>query len=151
MKFSIMPSWSLRPCCIRTQPEAFCLNRKMPLPEVPAKAVNLLAASTGAISLFVIGGSLVGIRIGGMKRDVAAIAIGKLVLHPLLVLAMVMVLPPMQRELQLAVVLMAAVPMLGIYPILAQKHGHDAMAAAAQLGTTVASFATLTLLLWAIA
>jgi malonate transporter len=43
---------------------------------------------------------------------------------------------------------MAAVPMLGIYPILAQKHGHDAMAAAAQLGTTVASFFTLTALVW---
>jgi predicted permease len=118
------------------------------LPEMLAKAVNLIAASTGAVSLFVIGGSLVGIRIGGMKRDVAVIALGKLVLHPLLVLAVVLVLPPMARELQIAVVLMAAVPMLGIYPILAQKHGHDAMAAAAQLGTTIAAFFTLTALLW---
>jgi predicted permease len=90
----------------------------------------------------------VGIHIGAMKRDVLAIALGKLVMHPLLVLAMVLVLPPMARELQVAVVLMAAVPMLGIYPILAQKHGHDGMAAAAQLGTTVASFFTLTALLW---
>ena len=121
------------------------------LPEFLAKAVNLFAASTGAISLFVIGGSLVGIHIHGMKRDVTVIAIGKLLVHPLLVLALVMVLPPMPRELQVAVVLMSAVPMLGIYPILAQRHGHDGMAAAAQLGTTVASFFTLTALLWAIA
>jgi malonate transporter and related proteins len=120
------------------------------LPEMFAKAVNLLAASTGAVALFVIGGALVGIRIHGIKRDVAAIAVGKLLVHPLMVLALVMLLPPMQRELQVAVVLMAAVPMLGIYPILAQKHGHDGMAAAAQLGTTVASFFTLTALLWAI-
>ena len=61
---------------------------------------------------------------------------------------LVLLLPPMQRELQVTVVVMAAVPMLGIYPILAQKHGHDSMAAAAQLGTTVASFFTLTALLW---
>ncbi|MEJ6023672.1 AEC family transporter [Ramlibacter sp. PS4R-6] len=121
------------------------------LPEPVAKAVNLLAMSTGAISLFVIGGSLVGIHIGGMKRDVAVIAVGKLLLHPLLVCGLVYLLPPMARELQVAVILMAAVPMLGIYPILAQKHGHDGMAAAAQLGTTVASFFTLTALLWAIA
>jgi predicted permease len=120
------------------------------LPEPLAKAVNLLAASTGAISLFVIGGSLVGIHIGSMKRDVIAIGLGKLLVHPLLVLALVLVLPPMARELQVAVVLMAAVPMLGIYPILAQKHGHDGMAAAAQLGTTVAAFFTLTALLWAV-
>jgi malonate transporter len=120
------------------------------LPEPVAKAVNLFAASTGAISLFVIGGSLVGIRAHGLRRDVTAIALGKLLVHPLVVLGLVFLLPPMARELQVAVVVMAAVPMLGIYPILAQKHGHDAMAAGAQLGTTVASFFTLTALLWAI-
>lgn len=118
------------------------------LPEPVAKAVNLLAASCGAISLFVIGGSLVGIQVQGMRRDVAAVAVGKLLVHPLLVLALVWLLPPMARELQVAVVVMAAVPMLGIYPILAQKYGHDDTAAAAQLGTTVASFFTLTLLLY---
>jgi hypothetical protein len=121
------------------------------LPEPAAKAVNLFAASTGAISLFVIGGSLVGIHVHGMRRDVTVIAVGKLFLHPLIVLALVWALPAMRHELQVAVVLMAAVPMLGIYPILAQKHGHDAMAAAAQLATTVASFFTLTALLWVIA
>lgn len=118
------------------------------LPEPVAKAVNLFAMSTAAISLMVIGGSLVGIPARGMARDVGVVAFGKLLLHPLAVLLLVALLPPMERELQLAVVMMAAVPMLGIYPILAQKHGHDGMAAAAQLGTTVLSFFTLTLLLW---
>lgn len=121
------------------------------LPEPLAKAVNLFAASTGAISLFVIGGTLVGVRAHGMKRDVTAIAVGKLLVHPVLVGLLVLLLPSMRHELQVAVVLIAAVPMLGIYPILAQKHGHDTMAAGAQLGTTVASFFTLTALLWAIA
>ena len=63
--------------------------------------------------------------------------------------AAVLLLPPMARELQVAAVVLAAVPMLGIYPILAQKHGHDTLAAAAQLGTTVASF-TLTAFLFAV-
>ena len=118
------------------------------LPEPVAKAVNLVAKSTAALSLMVIGGSLVGLRARGMARDVGTIAAGKLLLHPLAVLLMVVLLPPMDRDLQTAVVVMAAVPMLGIYPILAQKHGHDSMAAAAQLGTTVLSFFTLTSLLW---
>jgi malonate transporter len=121
------------------------------LPEAMARAVNLFAASCAALSLFVIGGSLVGIRAQGLVRDVGAIAIGKLLLHPMVVAALVWLLPPMTRELQTAIVIMAAVPMLGIYPILAQKHGHDSMAAAAQLGTTVASFFTLTALLWVLA
>jgi predicted permease len=118
------------------------------LPEPAAKAVNLFAMSTAAVSLMVIGGSLVGIPARGMARDVGAIAAGKLLLHPLAVLLMVVLLPPMPQDLQTAVVIMAAVPMLGIYPILAQKHGHDGMAAAAQLGTTVLSFFTLTSLLF---
>ena len=114
------------------------------LPEPVARTVNLFAAATAALSLFVIGGSLVGIRLQHHAREVAVIAAGKLLLHPLLVLAAVLLLPPMQPELQTVVVVMAAVPMLGIYPILAQRHGHDSMAAAAQLAATVASFFTLT-------
>jgi hypothetical protein len=43
---------------------------------------------------------------------------------------------------------MAAVPMLGIYPVLAQPYGEDGPAAAAQLGATIASFFTLSGLLW---
>ncbi|MGE0331054.1 MAG: AEC family transporter [Ramlibacter sp.] len=121
------------------------------LPTPAARAVDLLAAACAALSLFVIGGSLVGVATHGMARDVAAIAAGKLVLHPLAVLLLVWLLPPMARELQVAVVIMSAVPMLSIYPILAQKHGHDGPAAAAQMGTTLASFVTLNLLLLALA
>ena len=120
------------------------------LPEPAARTVNIFAAACASLSLFVIGGSLVGIRLQGMRRDVVAVGIGKLFVHPLLVLAAVLLLPPTVRELQIAVVVMAAVPMLGIYPILAQKHGHDSMAAAAQLGATIASFFTLTALLWVV-
>ncbi len=120
------------------------------LPETAARAVNLFATSCGALALFVIGGSLTGTPIPGLKRDVAAIAIGKLLLHPLAVFAMLWILPPLHASLHVAALIFAAVPMLGIYPILAQKHGHDGMAAVAQLFTTVVSFITLTLLIWAI-
>lgn len=120
------------------------------LPEPIARAVNLFAVSCGAISLFVIGGSLVGIQVRGMAANVTAVAVGKLLVHPLLAVVALWLLPPMARELQVAVVLMSAVPMLGIYPILAQKYGEDANAAAAQMGTTVVSFFTLTGLLWVV-
>lgn len=110
------------------------------LPEVAARTVTMFAVSCAALALFVIGGSLSGLRLQGLQRDVA----GKLLLHPLCVLVAVLLLPPMAREMQVIAVLMAAVPMLGVYPILAQKHGHEGLAAAAQLGATVVSFFTLT-------
>lgn len=120
------------------------------LAEPVARTVDLFAAATASLSLFVIGGSLVGLRLRGLARDVGVITAGKLLLHPLCVLAAVLLLPPMARELQMIAVVMAAVPMLGIYPILAQRHGHETMAAAAQLASTIASFFTLTVLLLAV-
>lgn len=121
------------------------------LPEPIGRAVGLLAASCSGVALFVIGGSLVGQAMRGVWRDVSLILVGKLLLHPLAVLVLVMLLPPMPRELQVAVVMLAAVPQMGIYPIVAQRFGHDGLAASAQLASTLVSFFTLTALLWLLA
>jgi predicted permease len=118
------------------------------LPEPISRAVGMLAASCSAMALLVVGGSLTGQALRGIWRDVSLILVGKLLLHPLVVLMLVMVLPPMPRDMQVAVVILAAVPQMGIYPILAQRYGHDGLAASAQLATTVASFVSLNLLLW---
>ena len=118
------------------------------LPEPVTRAVGLLAASCSALSLVVIGGTLVGVAGRATLRDAAVICAGKLLLHPLAVALLVMVLPPMPRELQVSLVLLAAMPMMGIYPLLAQKYGHESMAAASQLAATVVSFLTLSGLVW---
>ena len=95
---------------------------------------RLFAMSCGAISLFVIGGSLVGLRASGMGADVLAIAAGKLLPASGRRARRGIAVAAMARDLQIAVVLIAAVPMLGIYPS-SRRSSHDAMAAAAQLGT----------------
>ena len=59
--------------------------------------------------------------------------------------------PPLDPELRTAALLMAAVPMLAIYPIFAQIFGQEEMSAAALLMATAASFFTLSALLWALA
>ena len=120
------------------------------LPEPVARAVSLFAGSCTALSLFVIGGSLVGTSIGSLWKPVSVVAAGKLLLHPLAVLGLLMVLPPFARDLQVAAVLFAAVPIMGIYTILAQRHGHEGLAAASQMVATVTSFVTLPIVLWAI-
>jgi malonate transporter len=119
------------------------------LPEVLSKTVNLFAASTAAIALFVNGGSLSGMRVLGMVQEVRWVALGKLVLHPLAVGAMLMVVGPMAPSLKISAVLLAAMPMLGIYPLLAQRHGQEGFCAAALLVTTVTSFFTINFILWA--
>ena len=111
------------------------------------RTIGILATSSTAVSLFVIGGSLVGLQMRGMRRDVSAIAAGKLVLHPVAVGSMVWLFPPASPELREAAILFASMPMLGIYPILAQKYGLEGFCAAALLLTTIASFVTINIVL----
>ena len=114
-----------------------------------ARTVNLFAAASGALSLFVIGGSLVGLKAEGLQGTVSQIAFGKLILHPLAMAAMLLwVFPVADPALRSAALLTGALPMLGIYTILSQRHGHGAISAAALLVTTVASFFTLRAVLW---
>jgi hypothetical protein len=120
------------------------------LPEVPARAVALVAAAAIPLALTVVGGTLVGLTLAGQRRAVGAIAFGKLVLHPLAVAGMLWLLPPIDPVLHSGAIVFAAMPMLGIYPVLAQRWGHEEPSAAASLATTVASFFTISALLWAL-
>ncbi len=126
------------------------------LPEPVARTVQLFAMSSSALSLFVIGGTLVGLPMRGMGRQIAPIAFGKLILHPLAVLLVLLALPlpglpAMDPQMRMAAVLLAAMPMMGIYPILAQAYGQEGFSAPALLVTTAASFFTLSGLLWLLA
>lgn len=121
------------------------------LPSSLSRTVSLFAQASGALSLFVIGGSLVALPVRGMASNVAQITVGKLLLHPLIMLAVLTWLIPVSDPvLRTAVVLTCAMPIMGIYPILTQKHSHDGLSAAALLVTTMASFITLNVLLWSL-
>jgi malonate transporter and related proteins len=110
------------------------------LPAALAKTVQLVATASSPVALFVIGGSLVGLKLGGVWADVSGVAIGKLVLHPLAVWALLALLPPIDPVLRTAAIVFACMPMLSIYPVLAQKYQHEGFCAAALLATTVLSF-----------
>lgn len=119
------------------------------LPEVVDRAVQVVATAASPVALFVIGGSLVGLKLGGVRRDIASVAFGKLVLHPLAVFCALWLLPPLDPQLRIAAVVFAGMPMLSMYPVLAQKYHHEGFCAAALLVTTVASFVSISVLLWA--
>jgi predicted permease len=125
------------------------------LPAPLAQTVGMFASASGALSLFVIGGALVGLPMAGMAQRVGPIVLGKLLLHPLLVWLAILALPylglvPLPDDLRMAAVLLAAMPMMGIYATLAQAYGQEDFSAAATLLATVASFFTVSGLLWAL-
>lgn len=127
------------------------LGWSVPVPLM--RTIDMLAVACSALSLFVIGGALFGLPMGGLGRQILPIVVGKLVFHPLCVLlAMVALpmlgLPAIAPSLKVAAVLSAAMPMMGIYPTLAQAYGQEDVSAVALLVTTMASFFSLNALLW---
>jgi malonate transporter and related proteins len=119
--------------------------------ELPAplwKTIDLMALASTGVALFVVGGTLAGLSTRGLAADVSRVAAAKLIAHPLAVYAALWIVPATSPELRTLAVVMAAMPMLGIYPILAQKYGLEEPCAAALLGTTMASFVTLAGWLW---
>lgn len=122
------------------------------LPAALVQTVSMLALASGALALFVIGGTLVGLPTQGLGKRVAPIVLGKLVFHPLAVLAAIKMLPmaglpALEPSLATAAVIMAAMPMMSMYTILAQIYRREELAAAAMLATTICSFFTISGLL----
>jgi malonate transporter len=118
------------------------------LPMVLMHAIDMFALASSAAALFVIGGMLVGLKPGNMAGDIVRIGAGKLLLHPLAVFAAFQLLPPVEPVLRMAALAFACMPMLSIYPILAQKYGEEEGCAAVLLGATVLSFVSISAVLW---
>lgn len=126
----------------------------IPVTGVVARLFTMLAASASALSLIVVGGSMVGLKLSGNQWRALQVAFGKLLLHPAMVamaaiglpLMGLSVLPP---DMHAAVILSAAMPMFGIYAVLAQELGLEGAASIAMLAATSLAFVTLSLfLIW---
>lgn len=123
------------------------------LPAPVLRFTELLANSAVAVSLLVIGGSLVGLPLHGNRSLAAQISATKLLLQPALVALVAVVLigfgaVTMAADLRSAMILSAAMPMFAIYTVLAQRQGLEGAASLALLFATSCSFVTLTALLW---
>lgn len=124
----------------------------LPVPPMITRLMEVLATSSSAIALFVIGGSLVGLPIVGQRSLAAQIVAGKLLVSPamagLVLLTLPLIgLPLLSGDMAVAVVLSMAMPMFGIYTLLAQDYGHEGIASIALLGATAGAFFTLSALL----
>ncbi|MRW84127.1 AEC family transporter [Pseudoduganella sp. FT26W] len=123
------------------------------LPQPVIRTVTLFAQASGGLSLFAIGGMLVGLSLSTGWQRVVPLVAGKLIGHPLAVLLIASLVPllgitPMAPDLRAAALLMAAMPMLSIYPILGQAYGEADRSATALLICMVASFFTLSAWMW---
>ena len=118
----------------------------LPLPAALLKTAGVLSAGSGPVALFVIGGSLVGLRLGGRLADIFLLTAGKLLLFPLLVVGLLLLFGA-PRDMLFAGALLACVPMASMVAIIHAQYGHEQRGAAIMLLTTVLSFASISLVL----
>jgi len=113
-------------------------------PQPVATAVQMVANASAACALFVVGGTLAGIEEFSASADVGLIVTAKLILHPLAVVAGFMLAGEVAPPLMAAGIILAASPMLTVYPILAARFGLGQLGAVALVAATALSFITLT-------
>lgn len=68
-------------------------------------------------------------------------------LEPLMVALFIMILPPFNPTLQKVAIIMAAAPMMSIYPIIGERYGFRDFCASTLFVTTLLSFLSLTMVL----
>ncbi|KUP94956.1 AEC family transporter [Tritonibacter horizontis] len=125
----------------------------LPIPAPVFRFTDMVAASAGAVSLVVIGGSLAGLPLRGNKSLAALATLGKLVIHPAIVALVaagfaVTGLLDISPDIRTALILSAAMPMFATYTIFAQAKGHEGAASLASLSATILAYFTLNGLLW---
>jgi predicted permease len=124
-----------------------CSALQLPIPATLDRSLEMLAMASVGTALFVIGGSLVGTRIQDDLRSIGLVAAGKLLLHPLMMLLLLLIWRDFDPQLEKAVVLAAAMPMLSVFPIIGGGYGYGRQCSSMLLVTTALSFITLTLIL----
>ena len=125
----------------------------LPIPTFASNGIDLIAQSSIAVSLFVIGGTVAGISIKSFGTQVFSVVMGKLVFLPISVWLGFNIMALVgagvdDPDLQKAAIIIAATPAMSIYPVLAQQYRQEQQAATAMLLMTVMSFVTISGLLF---
>ncbi|KEA63755.1 Auxin Efflux Carrier [Marinobacterium lacunae] len=120
----------------------------LPVPDVALFSLDILGKASAALALFVIGGSLVGNEVRGNLTDIGLVMSGKLTLHPLILALVAWMLPTSDPALTTCAILMAAMPMMSIFPIIGSNYGFGQLCASILVATTTLSFFTISLAMY---
>jgi malonate transporter len=117
-------------------------------PELANKIIDVLAVTVAGVSLFAIGGMLVGLKAMGMVTDLSSIVVGKLIIHPLYIVVLMIFFPGMPQLFQQVAILLACMPMFSIFAVIGMRYQYGGLCSAVLLPTTLVSFITINLVVW---
>ena len=119
-----------------------------PLPSFLGRFLETLGQGATPAALFALGVSLYGKALSSRRGELIFMTVMKLVVHPLVVLALMVFVFPVPAHWVLAAVLTAAVPSASSVFVVAQRYQvYQEQASALVLVTTVIGIATLTLVI----
>lgn len=121
-----------------------CSAINLPIPKAIDKFLELISVSAPPIAIFVIGGSLYGVRLTSNIKEALLVSFSKLIIFPALVLGIMLMFPGLSDQSLAAGFLMAACPCATIYSLLSKQYGQGDNAANNILICTLLSFFTLT-------
>jgi predicted permease len=122
----------------------------LPVPAWIDRPVAMLAGTAAPVALVVIGGTIATLPRAALPPGTLRVVAGKLLLHPLAVLAMLLMAPGLDPLLVATGVIFASVPMITVYPIIGAEYGEERATAAALLAATLAAIVTVPLTLVAL-
>lgn len=117
-------------------------------PTLVNNIIDVLSVTVAGVSLFAIGGMLVGLKARGMVTDLSSIVIGKLIIHPLAIFVLIMLFPAMPTLFQHVAILLACMPMFSIFAVIGMRYQYGGLCSAVLLPTTLVSFITINLVVW---
>jgi malonate transporter len=121
------------------------------LPAAADRTIDMFASTVSGVALFAIGGLLVGMQVKAMLGSVLPVVVAKLILHPAMVFgAYALISALVGVEIQSAAILLACMPVVGIFPMIGTPYGVAQECAAVVVLTTVLSFLTLSIAIWLI-
>lgn len=118
-------------------------------PKPLEQSLELLSKLSAGLALLFIGAALANIKPQNKPdwANMSLVVLGKLMLAPLCVALFVALLPDFNPLLQKTVIIIAAAPMMGVYPILGERYGFRDFCASTLFITTLLSFLSISCVL----
>lgn len=119
----------------------------IPVPQVAAQTAKILTGAAAPVALFVIGMSLYGLELKGDLPKITTIGLGKLLLHPLLILLAFTLVPGATIQGKYVALLFASAPVFSTIAIIGQHYGLVQRMSAVVIISTIGSFFSMSAVL----
>ncbi|WP_296405700.1 AEC family transporter [Psychrobacter sp.] len=119
----------------------------IPVPQVVAGTAKILTGAAAPVALFVIGMSLYGLELKGDLPKITTVGLGKLIVHPLMILLAISLIPSGRLQDNYVAILYASAPVFSSIAIIGQHYGLVNRMSAIVIVSTIGSFFSMSAVL----